>query len=237
MKKLMIVAMTALVGLGSIDAYAWGNAAKKAAKAEAKAEKSSEKQKNAIKNWQMTRYRYMDVQAAVQRNGKLSTTDIPVVCNLEEAQPILDALLAGYVTIVNIVDAYVDIEEGNAVVGLVTKKMDIGKSRSEAESGLSADEKAAYNKYLDWLKDGKNTGKIAIADEDLEKLMNGASTVKEQLAEIKEKVKGRKGAKMSLVKDGMTAAKIAGSATKGGLLLKGILDREKKAKKLIAEEK
>ena len=241
MKRIILCVGIALVGFCSLDAYAWGNKAareaKKAAKAEAKASKKADKQKDAIKNWQMTRYRYQDVKSAVENNGKLVSEDLAVTCSLPEVQPIVDGLLAGYVTIVNIVDAYVDVEEGNAIVGLVAKKMELGESRASAEASLSATEKAAYDKYLDWLRSGENVGRVAIDDEELEKLMTGATTFKEQMAEIKEKIKGRKGTKMALAKDAVLVVKLAGSSAKGGLILKGILSREKKAKALIAGDK
>ncbi len=220
----MIVALAALVGFVSTDASAFGNAEQKMAK-----------QKNAIKNWQKSRYRHEDVQQFVQKNGKLSVADIAITCNLKEAQALIDALLAGYATVVNIVDSYAEIEEGNAVVGFVSKKMAAGKSRAEVEAALSETEKTAYDNYLEWLKKGENEGCVAITDDDLERLLNAASTVKEHLAEIKERVNSSNGSKAALMKDSLTAAKIAGSTMKGGFLLKGILDREKKAKALIEE--
>lgn len=225
MKQLMIVALAVLVGFAPANALAFGNAEKKMAK-----------QKNAIKNWQKSRYRHGDVLQFVQKNGKLSAADIAVTCNLQEAQPLIDALLAGYVTVVNIVDSYAEIEEGNAAVGFVSKKIATGKSRADAESELSQEEKTAYDNYLEWLKKGENKGSLTITDEDLDAVLDAATTVKAHIAEIKESVSGRKGANVALAKDSVTAAKIAGSTMKGGFLLKGILDREKKAKALIEEQ-
>lgn len=229
MKKLLaVVVMSAVVGL-SPDVNAWGN---KEAKAERKAAKA-EKSKHAIRQWQTTRFRNAEVTAAIAANGKLSAEDVAVQCNLEEAQPLVDVLLAGYVTIVNILDGYVEIEEGNAVVGVVSAKMAAGKSLAESEAGLSADEKAAYDKYLAWLKDGENAGKLTIADEDLAKIMEVSTSFKEQWGALKDKVKGNK---MALAKDFVTVAKIAGSSVKGGMMLKDILLREKQAKKILAEK-
>lgn len=229
MKKLLaVVVMSAVVGL-SPDVNAWGN---KEAKAERKAAKA-EKSKHAIRQWQTTRFRNAEVTAAIAANGKLSAEDVAVQCNLEEAQPLVDVLLAGYVTIVNILDGYVEIEEGNAVVGVVSAKMAAGQSLAESEAGLSADEKAAYDKYLAWLKDGENAGKLTIADEDLAKIMEVSTSFKEQWGALKDKVKGNK---MALAKDFVTVAKIAGSSVKGGMMLKDILLREKQAKKILDEK-
>ncbi len=224
MKQLIIVAFAALVGFAPADVLAFGNAEKKMAK-----------QRNAIKNWQKSRYRHEDVLQFVQKNGRLDATDIAITCNLQESQPLIDALLAGYVTVVNIVDSYAEIEEGNAAVGFVSKKIAAGKSRAEAEAELSEEEKSAYDDYLKWLRKGENKGRFAITDADLENLLDGASAIKVHIAKIKESVNGRKGANVALAKDSVTAAKIAGSTMKGGFLLKGILDREKKAKALLEE--
>lgn len=232
MKKLLAIAiMSATVGF-AIDAVAWGN---KEAKAERKAAKA-EKSKHAIKQWQATRFRNADVTAAIEKNGKLSVEDVAVKVNLEEAQPMIDALLSGYVTIVNILDGYAEVEEGNAVVGVISSKMSAGKSLADAESELSATEKTAYDKYLSWLKGGENAGKVAIADEDLAKIMEVATTFKDQWSELKGKVKGAKESKAALAKDFVTVAKIAGSSAKGGMMLKDILLREKQAKKILVEK-
>jgi len=239
--KWVVVALTVVSSFVAIDVYAWGNKeaklAKKQAKAEAKVQKKSEKQKNGIKNWQMTRFRYADVTTAIEKNGKLTPEDIAVKANVEEVQSVLDGLIAGYVTVVNILDGYVEIEEGNAVAGLVATKVENGKSVADAVGELTADEKTAYDKYIEWIKDGETAGKLAIADEDLEKIMTAGATAKEQMSVIKEKVKGQQGMKMALAKDLATLAKIGGSTAKGGMMLKGILEREKKAKKLLVVDK
>lgn len=239
MKWTMVVLLLGL-SIASGDAFAWGNRearlAKKQAKAEARAERKAAKQKNGIKNWQMTRFRHSEVSAAIEANGKLSAEDIAVKAHVEEVQPILDGLIAGYVTVVNILDGYVEIEEGNAIAGLVAKKVEGGKSIADAAGELSADEKAAYDKYLQWIKDGENVGKVAIADEDLEKIMNAGTEAKEQFAAIKEKVKGQPGMKVAILKDAVTVAKLGGSMAKGAMMLSGILKRERKAKKLLITE-
>lgn len=243
MKKLLTIAIMSVAAGFVTDAGAWGNkearaerkAAKQAAKAEKKAAKA-EKSKHAIKQWQATRFRNADVTAAITKNGKLSAEDVAVQCNLEEAQPMVDALLSGYVTIVNILDGYAEVEEGNAIVGVVASKMTAGKSLADAEAELSADERTAYDKYLSWLKGGENAGKVAIADEDLAKIMEVSTSFKEQWGELKEKIKGKKESKTALAKDFVTVAKIAGSSAKGGMMLKDVLLREKQAKKILAEK-
>ena len=211
------------------DTFAWGNKAK----AEAKAEKKAEKQKTGIKDWQMTRFKHMDVSSAISAKGKVEAEDVAVVCNMEEVQPLADALIAGYVTVVNILEKYVEVEEGCAVAGLVAQKVDNGRNASEIIQELSVGDKSALEKYLQWLKAGENGGNISIEDENLEKIMAVATSFKEQIGEIKERVKGRKGSKIALMKDTVTIAKIAGSTVKGGMILKGIIGREKNAKKLL----
>ena len=235
MKSTLLLMSVFACAFSTLDVYAWGNKESKQAKAVAKAERKAEKQKNGIKEWQLTRFCHSEVQAAIQANGRLAADDIKVTCNLEEAQSLVDALLAGYVTIVNILDGYVEVEEGNAVAGLVAKKVEGGANLADAVAELSASDRNAYEKYMEWLSAGENEGKMAIEDDDLEKIMDVSSSFKEKFAEIKESIKGKKGGKIAAAKDAVTVAKLAGSTAKGGMMLKGILDREKKAKKLMVQ--
>lgn len=236
MKRLFMAVCTIGCLFCTVDTYAWGKKESKQAKAEARAEKKAEKQKTGIKDWRLTRYKFNEVNAAIEKNGKVTAEDIKVTCNVEEAQNMVDGLIAGYITVVNILEGYVEIEEGNAIAGLVAKKVEGGKSIDSALADLSAKEKSEYDKYLQWLKDGENAEKLSIEDEDLEKIMTLSSTFKEEWEKLKESIKSKKRSKVALAKDALTAAKIAGSTAKGGLMLKGIIDREKKAKKLLIKE-
>ena len=232
MRKIMLVC--AILSCCCVnDAWGWGNKEKREAKKQAKMEAKAEARKTGIKNWQMTRYRYLDVKSAISAKGKLETEDLAFVCNIEEVQPLADAILAAYVTVVNILDRYAEVEEGNAIAGLVAEKVAGGKAMSEAVGELSVADRESFERYLQWLKNGENAGMISIEEEDLDKILVVVTSFKEQIGEIKARVKGRKGAKVALAKDMITLVKVAGSAAKGGLMLKGIVDREKQAKKLL----
>lgn len=235
MKTAIKVMTVVICTILSTNTYAWGRKNNSQAAIESKAAAKAEKQKNGIKNWQMTRFKNAEVRSAISANGKLTSSDVAVTCKLPEAQTLMDSIIAGYVSLVNILDGYVEVEEGNAIAGLVATRMNGGKSKSEALEGLSDSEKEAFENYVNWIKEGENEGRLIISDEDLEKIM-AASNFTQHLASIKQSVSGKMGAKFALARDGITFAKVAGSVTKGGLMLKGILDREKMVKKLIAEK-
>ena len=233
MKTLITIACASVCAFAALDANAWGNKEKKQAKAEAKAAKKAEKQKEGIKNWQKSRFMHDEVAAIVAKNGCLTNSDINVECNVEEMRAVMDMLFAGYVTVVNILDGYIDHEEGNAIAGLVAKKVEGGKTMEVAIAELSESDKKAYDEYAAWLKNGDSTGKLRITDEDIAKIRAAAEGSKERIAEVKEKVKGRKGVGKALLKDTITVGKMSGSIIKGCLMLKGVSDREKAAKKML----
>lgn len=142
-----------------------------------------EEQKKALKEWAAKRWRTTEVQNLLARKGKVSSVDFYVKCHHEEVQPIVDTLLASYVILVNTAEAYAAFEEGITMSGVVMKKMSKGMTQADAEASLPASEKAAYDKYLNWLRNGKNPG-IVYTLGDLLQIGRGVATFKKQFDAI-----------------------------------------------------
>ena len=262
-KSVIMVGVAAVVGLSAFDAYAWGkknkdkDAEKKTEQAEsgvaknadatANAEKNEvvvltekekakfEKQKKALKTWCANRYQATKVKDLLGRKGKVTTVELYVKCHHEEMQSIVDTLLASYVILVNTAEAYADYEEGIAMSGVVLKKMSKGMAQADAEASLPAAEKAEYDKYLNWLRNGKNPGVVYTLG-DLLRIGKGVATLKKQMDEIVKSFAKDPAAADKVAKDVPVAKELAESVGKGVWALQGVLRRESSAKKLIGVE-
>lgn len=251
-KSVIMVGVAAVVGLSAFDAYAWGkknkdkDAEKKTEQAEsgvaknadatANAEKNEvvvltekekakfEKQKKALKTWCANRYQATKVKDLLGRKGKVTTVELYVKCHHEEMQSIVDTLLASYVILVNTAEAYADYEEGIAMSGVVLKKMSKGMAQADAEASLPAAEKAEYDKYLNWLRNGKNPGVVYTLG-DLLRIGKGVATLKKQMDEIVKSFAKDPAAADKVAKDVPVAKELAESVGKGVWALQGVLSQ------------
>lgn len=194
-----------------------------------------EKQKKALKTWCANRYQAAKVKDLLGRKGKVTTLELYVKCHHEEMQSIVDTLLASYVILVNTAEAYADYEEGIAMSGVVLKKMSKGMAQADAEASLPAAEKAEYDKYLNWLRNGKNPGVVYTLG-DLLRIGKGVATLKKQMDEVVKSFAKDPAAADKVAKDVPVVTELAESVGKGVWALQGVLRRERGAKKLIGVE-
>ena len=81
--------------------------------------------KAALKAWQGKRWKGDVIASARKERGKVSIADLTEKCETEELQPIMDILVADYVTLVNSLDAYVDATNAEEALAKFTSALSL----------------------------------------------------------------------------------------------------------------